>query len=319
MANPRIAVLGCGYWGANHIRTLKALGALHAVSDANGARAEGFAVDHDCLAIAPDDLFSRDDVDAVVIALPPQFHAALTVEAVEAGKDVLVEKPIALNVADAERSVAAARLRGRIFMTGHVLRFHPGFEALKALIDAGELGAVRYIHSHRLGLGKFHTENDALWDLAPHDLSMILAITGEPPVEVRGEGAALLDKLSDFAHLHMRFANGMRSHLFASRLNPYRERRLTVVGDKAMAVFDDVEPWDRKLAVYRHAIWQDSGQWAATMNEPTYAPVGAGMPLTRELEHFIHCIRTRETPRTGGEEGVAVLRILTAGTVTHAT
>ncbi|TIO47792.1 MAG: gfo/Idh/MocA family oxidoreductase, partial [Mesorhizobium sp.] len=121
---------------------------------------------------------------------------------------------------------------------------------------------VRYIHSHRLGLGKFHTENDALWDLAPHDLSMILAITGTEPIEVRGEGAALLDNLSDFAHLHMRFPNGVRSHLFASRLNPYRERRLTVVGTKAMAVFDDVEPWERKLAVYRHAVWQDSGQWA---------------------------------------------------------
>lgn len=319
MSNPRIAVLGCGYWGANHIRTLKALGALHAVSDANGARAEGFAVDHECLAVPPGDLFGRDDVDAVVIALPPQFHAALTVEAVEAGKDVLVEKPIALNVPDAERSVAAARKHGRIFMTGHVLRFHPAFETLKALIDAGDLGQVKYIHSHRLGLGKFHTENDALWDLAPHDLSMILAITGESPVEVRGEGAALLDRLSDFAHLHMRFANGTRGHLFASRLNPYRERRLTVVGDKAMAVFDDVEPWERKLAVYRHAIWQDSGQWAATMNEPSYVPVDDGMPLTRELEHFIHCIRTRETPRTGGEEGVEVLRILTAGTVTHVT
>ena len=176
---------------------------------------------------------------------------------------------------------------------------------------------MRYIHSHRLGLGKFHTENDALWDLAPHDLSMILAITGTAPVEVRGEGAALLDHLSDFAHLHMRFPGGLRSHLFTSRLNPYRERRLTVVGTKAMAVFDDVEPWERKLAVYRHAVWQDSGQWAFTANEAAYVPVEQGMPLTRELEHFLHCVVTREPPRTGGEEAVAVLRVLTAGTVAH--
>jgi predicted dehydrogenase len=136
-------------------------------------------------------------------------------------------------------------------------------------------------------------------------------------VEVRGEGAALLDHLSDFAHLHMRFPNGLRSHLFTSRLNPYRERRLTVVGNKAMAVFDDVEPWERKLAVYRHAVWQDSGHWAFTHNEPSYVPVEQGMPLTRELEHFLHCIRTREAPRTSGEEGVEVLKILTAGTVSH--
>jgi len=314
---PRIAVLGCGYWGSNHIRTLKSLGALHAVSDANPARAEGFAVEQDVLAIAPEDLFARDDIDAIVMALPPQFHAEMAIRAVEAGKDVLVEKPIALTVPDAERSVAAAKAAGRIFMTGHVLRFHPAFETLKALIDRGDLGEIKYIHSHRLGLGKFHTENDALWDLAPHDLSMILAITGAAPVEVRGEGAALLDHLSDFAHLHMRFPNGLRSHLFTSRLNPYRERRLTVVGTKSMAVFDDVEPWERKLAVYRHAVWQDSGHWAFTANEPTYVPVGEGMPLTRELQHFLSCIETRAEPRTSGEEAIGVLRILTAGTVTH--
>ena len=314
---PRIAVLGCGYWGSNHIRTLKALGALHAVSDANGARAEGFASEQSCLAISPDDLFSREDVDGIVMALPPQYHAELAIRAVEAGKDVLVEKPIALTVADGERAVAAANANKRVFMVGHVLRFHPAFERLKELIDAGELGEVKYIHSHRLGLGKFHTENDALWDLAPHDLSMILAITGSEPIEVRGEGAALLDHLSDFAHLHMRFPNGMRSHLFTSRLNPYRERRLTVVGTKSMAVFDDVEPWEKKLAVYRHAVWQDSGQWAFTNNEPSYVEVEQGMPLTRELEHFLSCMKTRSAPRTSGEEAVAVLHILTAGTVGH--
>jgi predicted dehydrogenase len=314
---PRLAVLGCGYWGSNHIRTLKGLGVLHAVSDLNKARAEGFASEQDCLAIEPEALFSRDDVDAIVLALPPQFHAQMATRAVEAGKDVLVEKPVALTVADAERAVAAAKAAGRIFMVGHVLRFHPAFEKLKSLVDAGELGEVRYIHSHRLGLGKFHTENDALWDLAPHDLSMILAITGSAPIEVRGEGAALLDHLSDFAHLHMRFPGDLRSHLFTSRLNPYRERRLTVVGTRAMAVFDDVEPWPRKLAVYRHAVWQDSGQWAFTTNEPSYVAVGEGMPLTRELAHFMQCIETRAEPRTSGEEAIRVLRILTAGTVTH--
>jgi predicted dehydrogenase len=314
---PRIAVLGCGYWGSNHIRTLKSLDALYAVSDANRARAEGFASEQECLAIDPDELHERDDVDAIVMALPPQFHAENAIRAVKNGKDVLVEKPVALTVTDAERAVKAARDERRVFMVGHVLRFHPAFERLKALIDAGELGEVRYIHSHRLGLGKFHTENDALWDLAPHDLSMIVAITGEPPDEIRGEGAALLDHLSDFAHLHMHFPNGIRSHLFASRLNPYRERRLTVVGTRAMAVFDDVAPWERKLAVYRHAIWQDSGQWAFTANEPSYVKVEEGMPLTRELQHFIHCIGTREEPRTNGEEAIRVLEILTAGTVTH--
>ena len=314
---PRIAVLGCGYWGSNHIRTLKALGALRAVADANAARAEGFASEQECLAITPDELFDRDDVDAIIMALPPQFHTEYAIRAARAGKDLLVEKPIALTVEDARAAVDAARDNNRIFMVGHVLRFHPAFEMLERLIADGELGEIKYIHSHRLGLGKFHTENDALWDLAPHDLSMILAITGAAPMEVRGEGAALLDNLSDFAHLHMLFENGVRSHLFTSRLNPYRERRLTVVGAKAMAVFDDVETWEKKLAVYRHAVWQDSGRWAFTANEPSYVAIRQGMPLTRELEHFIHCIKTRDEPRTGGDEAISVLRIVTAGTVKH--
>jgi predicted dehydrogenase len=314
---PKIAVVGCGYWGANHIRTLKALGALYAVADVNPARAEGFAAEYGCLAVDVDAIYERKDIDAFVLALPPQFHAAAAIRAVKAGKDVLVEKPIALTVIDAQAAVQAAKDNGRVFMVGHVLRFHPAFEKLQALVEAGDLGQVRYIHSHRLGLGKFHTENDALWDLAPHDLSMILAITGEAPSEVRGEGAALLDHLSDFAHLHMKFPSGIRSHLFTSRLNPYRERRLTVVGTKAMAVFDDGEGWDKKLAVYRHAVWQDNGQWAFTTEEPAYMSVAQGMPLTAECQHFIDCIKTRAEPRTGGQEAIRVLQILTAGTVLH--
>jgi predicted dehydrogenase len=314
---PKIAVVGCGYWGGNHIRTLSSLGVLYAVADVNPARAEGFAAEFSCKAISVDEIYERDDVDALILALPPQFHAAAALRAIKAGKDVLVEKPIALTVADAQASVKAAHDAGRVFMVGHVLRFHPAFEKLQSLISSGDLGIVRYIHSHRLGLGKFHTENDALWDLAPHDLSMILAITGEAPSEVRGEGAALLDHLSDFAHVHMKFPSGIRSHLFTSRLNPYRERRLTVVGTKAMAVFDDGESWDKKLAVYRHAVWQDNGQWAFTAEEPMHIPVAQGMPLTAECQHFIDCIKTRTEPRTGGEEAIRVLQILTAGTVLH--
>jgi predicted dehydrogenase len=317
MTTKRIAVLGCGYWGANHIRTLSALGVLAAVSDANPDRAAGFSAEYDVPAIAPDALAAHPEIDGVVVALPPQFHAEVAINLVRGGKDILVEKPIALSVEDAERAVGEAKAHNRVFMTGHVLRFHPAFEALQALVAAGELGEIRYMHSHRLGLGKFHTENDALWDLAPHDLSMILALAGSEPIEIHGEGAAILDHLSDFAHLHLSFPKGLRSHLFASRLNPYRERKLAVIGVEAMAVFDDMEDWGRKLALYRHKVWHDNGQWAFTTIEPTYVPVEQGQPLTRELQHFLHCMETRETPKTPGAEGETVLRILTAGTVKH--
>lgn len=314
---PRIAVLGCGYWGSNHIRTLKGLNALQAVSDADHARAERIAKEHGVQVVAVDDLFTRTDIDGIVMALPAQLHAQMAIRAIANGKDVLVEKPIALTVADAEAEVLAAKEHGRIFMVGHVLRFHPAFEKLLELVKAGELGDIRYIHSHRVGLGKFHSENDALWDLAPHDLSMILALTGCEPNEVHGEGAATLDHLSDFAHLHFKFPNDIRGHLFVSRLNPYRERRLSVVGTKAMAVFDDMEPFERKLALYQHKVWRNNETWEFTMAEPDYVKYEEGMPLTRELEHFIHCIETREHPRTDGEEAISVLRILTAGTVKH--
>jgi len=315
--SPRIAVLGCGYWGSNHIRTLKNLGALVAVCDANADRAEGFAADHDVRAVPIDELFASPNIDALVLALPPQFHAENAIRALSHGKDVLVEKPVALNVADAVREVEMAEQNERIFMVGHVLRFHPAFEKLLELVHEGALGVVKYIHAHRLGLGKFHTESDALWDLAPHDLSMMLAVSGCEPSQIRGEGAAIIDGLSDFAHLHMVFPTGLRGHLVASRLNPYRERRLTVVGTKAMAVFDDIEPWSRKLALYPFSVWQDNSQWAFTADEPDYIALDEGLPLTRELEHFIHCIKTREAPRTGGHEAIAVLKILTAGSVSH--
>ncbi|MFC4625622.1 Gfo/Idh/MocA family protein [Daeguia caeni] len=314
---PRIAVLGCGYWGGNHIRTLNALGALQAVSDANPDNAGRFASQFGVPAVPVEELFTRPDIDGIVLALPAQFHAHYATLAVQNGKDVLVEKPIALEVADAESEVEAARANGRVFMVGHVLRFHPAFEKLLELVQAGALGKIGYVHSHRVGLGKFHTENDALWDLAPHDLSMILAVTGEEPSVIRGEGAALLDHLSDFAHLHLEFPGGIKGHLFASRLNPYRERRFSVVGSKGMAVFDDMEPWGRKLALYRHEVWREGNHWDFKSAEPEYIAVEEAMPLTRELQHFLHCIETREQPRTNGREAISVLRILTAGTVRH--
>ncbi len=315
--SPRIAVIGCGYWGRNHIRTLGALGALEAVADHHPDRAAAIAAEFGGRALRPEAVFEDPAVDAVVLALPPHHHAESALKTIAAGKHLLVEKPIALTVAEARRIVEASEGTKLVAMTGHVLRFHPAFEALQELLSGGELGELRYVHSHRVGLGKFHAENDALWDIAPHDLSLILALTGEEPSAVRGEGSAVLDHLSDFAHLHLEFPSGLRGHVFTSRLNPYRERRLTVVGSKAMAVFDDVAPWAEKLALYRHRLWQDEKGWQSEMVEPEFVRVDEDMPLTRELRHFIECIETGSPPRTPVAEGLSVIRILSAGTVTH--
>jgi predicted dehydrogenase len=316
--SPKIAVVGCGYWGSNHARTLAELGALCAVTDRHEDRAEALAGRHGVRPVAIENILTDDEIDGLVLALPPQYHADMAIAALEAGKHVLVEKPIALSIADARRVVdAASRHPDLVAMTGHVLRFHPAFEALENLVAAGELGTVRYIHSHRVGLGKFHAENDALWDIAPHDLSLILALTGEKPVSVRGVGSAMLNRLSDFAHLHLQFPGGVRSHVFTSRLNPYRERKLTVIGSKAMAVFDDVAPWNEKLAVFRHKLWEDDDGWQSEMVDPDYADIPDGMPLTRECAHFVECIRDGTAPRTPVADGLSVIEILSEGTVRH--
>ncbi|WP_332065973.1 Gfo/Idh/MocA family protein [Bartonella sp. CB189] len=314
---PRIAVLGCGYWGKNHIRTLQSLGVLAAVSDVNIDRANSFSNMYGVESIAPDDLFIRRDIDALVLALPPQFHTENVLSAVKNGKDVLVEKPIALNVEDAEKQVQAVNKYGRILMVSHTLRFHPAFEKMCEFVEKGELGDIRYIYSHRLGFGKFHTESDALWDLAPHDLSMILALTGCEPSEVQGKGTAAIDKLADFSHIHMVFPNGVRSHLFTSRLSPYRERRLTVVGTKAMLIFDDMEPWNRKLAFHGFSVWRENEEWAFHADQLNYIDICEDLPLTCELQHFLHCLKTRQSPRTNGDEAIAILRILAAASVNY--
>lgn len=313
----KIAVVGCGYWGRNHARTLASLGALGAVVDRNRETASEIAIANGCPVATIDEVLADSSIDGVIFALPPQHHPANALRAIEAGKHVLVEKPIALTVEDGEKIVAAGEEKGVVVMTGHILRFHPAFEKLEALIAEGELGSIRYIHSHRLGLGKFHTENDALWDIAPHDLSLIMALTGEEPSHISGEGSAVLDHLSDFAHLHLSFPSGIRSHIFASRLNPYRERRLTVIGDKAMATFDDAVGWNEKLSIYRHKVWKERHGWEFETANQEFIPVKEDMPLTNEISHFIDCIENGTKPRTPASDGLAVIRILSQGTVTH--
>ncbi|MCY6379344.1 Gfo/Idh/MocA family protein [Hoeflea prorocentri] len=316
-SKPAVAVIGCGYWGRNHVRTLSELGALYAVCDEDKIRAADLAGQFGVASMDMEDVLSSSDIDAVVLALPPQFHAPMALKIIAAGKHLLIEKPIALTVEDASAVVEAAAKTDLTVMTGHVLRFHPAFEALERMVLEGKLGHIQYIHSHRVGLGRFHTENDALWDIAPHDLSLILALTGEEPADIRGEGAAVLDHLSDFAHLHLSFPGGIRSHVFASRLNPYRERRLTVIGDKAMAVFDDVAPWQEKLAVYDHQVWKGDNGLEFETAEPRFIDIADGLPLTRECAHFIACIAEGKPSRTPVDDGLAVIKILSTGTVSH--
>lgn len=309
----RVAVVGCGYWGRNLVRNFFALGALSAVCDASPDLAREHSERYQTPAMSFDEAIATAEIDAVVLASPAATHASLALRAVEAGKHVFVEKPLALEVADAERVGEAAALRRRIMMVGHLLRYHPAFIKLNEIVAQGSLGRLQYIGASRLNLGKFRREEDVFWSFAPHDISMILALAGEPPEQVEAVGHCYLhSRIADVTTTHLRFASGVNGHIFVSWLHPCKEQKLIVVGDGGMAVFDDGQPWATKLVVYPHRV-----AWHNGMPEPARAdarpvPLAEGEPLRLECEHFLQCVRGAQTPWTDVKEGINVLRVLDA-------
>ena len=309
--NPKVAVIGCGHWGKNLARNFAELGALAAVVDPNPGVAADYAAKYNVPAMSYEEALAAPWVDGVVIAAPAEQHARLALQAFEAGKHVYVEKPIALSVVDGEAMQDAATAADRLLMVGHLLQYHSVFVALRTMVRAGELGKLRYAYSNRLSTGKFRVEEDAFWSLAPHDVSMLLALFDETPSHVRQSGLDFVtESVADEARLNMVFPSGGRAHVFVSWLHPFKEQRLVVVGEKAMAVFDDVKPWDEKLAVYRHVIDTSGPVPVPHKADADYIDVPQGEPLKSECQHFLDCIATGDTPFTDGEEALRVLRVM---------
>jgi predicted dehydrogenase/acetyltransferase-like isoleucine patch superfamily enzyme len=309
----RVAVIGCGYWGKNLVRTFAQIGALDAVVDPDDATGAALAAQHHVDHRSMDDVLADPLIDAVVIAAPAKDHAAVSLKALSAGKHVFVEKPLALDVADAEAVVAAAEQRGLTLMVGHLLQYHPAFLALRRMVADGALGELRYLYSNRLNLGRIRREENILWSFAPHDLSMLLALVGESPDQVTAVGSTFLsDNVPDVTTTHLSFPSGPRAHVFVSWLHPFKEQRLVVVGADAMAVFDDTAPWESKLVVFEHGVTWDGLNPVPVRAEPTPIPIEQSEPLRLECEHFLHCIASGDTPRTDGHEGVRVLQVLDA-------
>ena len=310
---PRVAVIGCGYWGKNLVRTFAEIGALQAVVDADEGTAAALASQHGVASARVGDVLADPGIEAVVIAAPAKDHAAVALDALHAGKHVFVEKPLALDVDDAERVVAAADERGLTLMVGHLLQYHPAFLALRQMVDDGALGELRYLYSNRLNLGRFRREENILWSFAPHDLSMLLALVGDAPDQVTAVGSTFLsDNVPDVTTTHMTFPSGPRAHVFVSWLHPFKEQRLVVVGADAMAVFDDTAPWESKLVVFEHGVSWDGLTPVPVRADPTPIRLEACEPLRLECEHFLHAVASGETPRTDGHEGVRVLKVLDA-------
>lgn len=312
-----IAVLGCGGWGINHVRTWHELGNLRVACDPDPdrlalMRSEFRSVD---LSDDPGEVLERDDVHAVVIASPASTHAEIARRAIQAGKHLLVEKPLATNVEDAEEIVEAAKVAGVTLMVGHVLEYHPAFLKLRELVADGAVGKLLYVYSHRLNFGRVRTEESALWSFAPHDVALCLRLVDYPVEAVSCHGVEHLSPgVADLTTMNLRFSDGRQAHIFVSWLHPFKEHRVVVVGDKQMAVFDDTAPWAEKLLLYPHRVdWLDGRVPVARRAEAEPVEIERAEPLRVECERFLEAIRTGIAPLTDGHSGLEVLRVLAAG------
>jgi len=313
MTMAKVVQVGCGYWGRNLTRNFAEIGVLAGVVDGDPETAQRMAQTHGIEVMTFERALTSPEVDAMSLATPAETHAELATQALNAGKHVYVEKPLALEVSDAEALVSLAREKGLILMVGHLLQYHPVFLALKAHVADGLIGKIRYVYSNRLSYGKFRTEENVLWSFAPHDFSMILSLVGEEPENVTAQGVSYVTHgIADWCSVQMTFASGVRGHVLTSWAHPFKEQRLVVAGQNSMLVFEDSEPvWEKKLALYRHPVSPSGPVVLAGKAEVEYLAVEKGEPLKDECLHFIDCIENGKRPRTDSQEGLAVLRVLT--------
>jgi UDP-2-acetamido-3-amino-2,3-dideoxy-glucuronate N-acetyltransferase len=311
-----LALIGCGYWGKNLARNFLALGALRTLCDPDEAVLSAYGNDYRANERETDvnTVLGDDHITKVAIAAPAVLHYDLASRALLAGKDVFVEKPLCLTAAEGESLVALARDKGRILMVGHLLQYHPCITRMREMLAGGEFGRLMYIAAHRLNLGRIRRQENALWSFAPHDLSVIASLADGPPAAVACSGGTFLTPgVPDTTITQLRFESGARAHVYVSWLNPFKEQKLTVVCSKAMVVFDDTRPWSQKLIVYRDYLhWERGGDPVAHKLEGEPVAVAEVEPLREECKHFLACCDNRGSPRTPGEEGVRVLRILEA-------
>lgn len=307
-----MAVIGTGYWGKNLVRTFANLGVLRIVCDASRDCLDRLQVDSAVRRTTQfEEVLQDPEVSAVAIATPASSHFELVRSALQAGKDVFVEKPLALAVQDGQELVKLAADAKRILMVGHILRYHPAVRKLKGIVDAGELGQVEYIYSNRLSIGKLRTEENILWSFAPHDVSVMLGLLGEMPAAVSCQGGDYLSRgVCDVTVSQFTFSSGVRSHVFVSWLHPFKEQRLVVVGSEKMAVFDDTAP--NKLVTYPHKVEWKNRVPTAVKAEVEVVDIETVEPLKAECLAFLECLETREPSLTDGAEGLRVLEVLDA-------
>jgi UDP-2-acetamido-3-amino-2,3-dideoxy-glucuronate N-acetyltransferase len=308
----RVAVIGCGAWGKNLVRNFAELGALEAIVDHHQPAVEALTARHGGQNLSFEEALASPRIDAVAIVTQPSHHHLLARRALDAGKHVFVEKPLALDMGEARDLAATALRRGLCLMVGHILHYHPAFRALRDVAGEGRLGRLQRIQASRFNLGAVRREEDVLWCLAPHDISMVLALTGHRPTRVAATGGYhLRPEVADTATVQLWFDGGEQAQIAVSWLHPYKEQRLAVIGSEGMAVFDDVEPWERKLVLYPHRVAWNADEAVLARGEGTPIPLEASEPLRSECAHFLDCVRSGARPATDGAEALRVMDVLT--------
>ena len=314
-AIPQIALVGCGYWGKNLCRNFHELGALAQVVDAteNGQSTARSIAPEVAVTSNFEEVLNNPEIKGIALATPAETHCDLAVQAMEKGKDVFVEKPMALTLEDAEKMKTVAEETGRILMVGHLLEYHAAVLKLREMISSGELGEINYIYSNRLNFGKVRTGENALWSFAPHDVAVILRLMGRAPVEVSSCGGSYLTNgIADTTLSNLRFTDESRAHIFVSWLHPFKEQRLVVVGDKKMAIFNDVAPLGEKLQLYPQNVEFDGPMPILKKEDAEFVEHANTEPLREECNHFLECIQSRKQPLTNAQSGIDVLQVLHA-------
>jgi predicted dehydrogenase len=306
-----VAVIGCGYWGKNLVRNFHNLGALAVVCEmAPAGQSMARELAPQAAVVSSVEAALCTPVAGVVIATPAETHYAFVRQALEAGKDVLVEKPLALTYEQGAHLVHLAETYGRILMVGHVLEYHPAILRLAALVQQGVLGKVQYIYSTRVSLGKVRREENILWSFAPHDVAVMLRFMGSLPFQVAAYGGSYVQpNIADVTVTHLLFDNGVRAHIHVSWLHPFKEQRLVVVGSRQMASFDDVA---KRLVLYDQRVELTAGEPVPVQGPGEEVPFAGEEPLRRECQAFLEALATRRPPVSDGASGLRVLKVLQA-------
>lgn len=304
----KVGVAGCGYWGKNHVRNFQQLGALAAVVDPSPAgRALARQLAPGTQVFSDFQEFLKADIDGVVLATPARSHAGLAIQAMQAGKDVLVEKPLAPTYQEARKLCDMADQLERMLMVGHVLEYHPSFIALQQEVRAGRLGELHYLYSHRLSLGQIRKEENVLWSFAPHDIEMLLTISKQTPRLVLAHGSQMLQPaVDDLVQVRLEFSRSLQGHVMLSWINPIKEQRLVVIGKRAMAVFDGVSG---SLSIQDCSFHPDTGLEKGHLQ--VFEAPGVE-PLQLECQAFLESMRSRRPSKTNARQSLNVVAVLEA-------